>query len=105
MPAAISLKRAGESCRWQGRRCLGWFGCNRSSDTFLVVLRARAGSINLQRPAWAYRIGPDKDPVLPGGKPAEDSRVHGFGWAEAQVCFQSGERVGRECDACFDSLP
>ena len=37
-----------------------------------------------------------EDPVLPGGQPAEDLRLHRLGAGEAQVRLHAGERVGRQ---------
>src|SRR4051812_35526706 len=61
-----------------------------------------AGAVATQRALLADGVGTLEDPVLPGGEPGEDFRFHRLGPAEAKVCFQAGEPIGREARALFE---
>src|SRR3954467_15353996 len=61
-----------------------------------IELRPRLRSVGRQRALGADGVGPDEDPVLPRGQPAEDLRLHRLGSGEAQVRLHPGERVGRQ---------
>src|SRR6478735_2659741 len=61
-----------------------------------------ASAVAAQRTLFADGVGALEDPVLPGGEPGKDFRFHRFRAAEAQVCFQAGETVGREARALLE---
>src|SRR4029079_2323262 len=60
-----------------------------------VEFRPRLRAVRRQRPFFADGIGPDENPVLPGGEATEDFRLHRLRSGEAEVCLHTGERVGR----------
>src|SRR6185295_3836614 len=72
------------------------------SYSFPIELGFRARAVDLQRAAFAYRIRPNEDPVLPGGEPPEDPRQHGLLAGEAQARLHAGEGIGREAGALLD---
>src|SRR5215510_12002112 len=71
-------------------------GPRAASGAAVVELGTVGRAVALERAALAHGIGALEDPVLPGGEPAEDARLHGLGTGEADVGLHAGERVGRE---------
>src|SRR4051812_43965768 len=67
-----------------------------------VEFRAALLAVDLQRALVADRVRPLEDPVLPGGQPAENLSLHRLGAGEAEICFEAGHRVGRECRPGLD---
>src|SRR5712671_2952513 len=61
-----------------------------------------AGPVATQRALFADGVGALKDPVLPGGEPGKDFRFHCLRPAEAEVCLEAGEAVGREARALLE---
>src|SRR6187397_2847489 len=72
------------------------------SDPPVVEVGPRPGAEAAQRTVLAHGVGPLEDPVLPGGQPAEDLRLHGLGADEAEAGLHAGERVGTEAVALLD---
>src|SRR6185295_15340624 len=64
-----------------------------------IELRLLAGAVAAQRALFADRVGALEDPVLPGGQAREDFRFHCLRPTETEVCFETGEAVGREACA------
>src|SRR5215467_8801198 len=76
-----------------------------ASHSLRVVDRLLAGTIAAQRALLADRVRALEDPVLPGGQPCEDFRLHGLGPAEAQVGLEPSEPVRREARALLQEHP
>src|SRR5687768_12771021 len=72
------------------------------SHSIPVELRLVAGAVDLQRAGIPDGVGPDEDPVLPRGQPAEDARFHRLATVEAQVRLHAGERIGRQARALLE---
>src|SRR5215475_9235732 len=58
------------------------------SHPLRIEHRLLPGAVALQRALVADRVRALEDPVLPGGEPREDLRLHRLGPAEAQVRLQ-----------------
>src|SRR5215467_6662415 len=76
----------------------------RSLNPFPIEFHGRAGSVDFQSAARSDGIRTDENPVLPGGKPAKDAGFKRLVWTEAEIGFESGERVRRLRDARLDGL-
>src|SRR5712692_10599587 len=76
----------------------------RPLDSFPVEFHRRACAIYLQRSAGADSVRADEDPVLPGGEPAEDSRLKRFTRSKAQIRFEPREGIGRLRGTRLDGL-
>src|SRR3954464_10699622 len=76
-------------------------GANKVLGTVVIEFRPRLRAVGGQRALFANRIGPDEDPVLPGGEAPEDLGFHRLGPGEAEVRFHSSKGVGREGGAAL----
>src|SRR6516164_7256064 len=74
-------------------------------DSFRIEHRLLPGAVAFQRALVADRVRALEDPVLPGGQPREDLRLHRLRPAEAQVRLHAGERVGGEARALLEENP
>ncbi len=63
------------------------------SDPVPVEFGFGAAAVHLQGALLADRIGAIEDPVLPGGQPPEDARLHAFGHRKSQARFQAGQCI------------
>src|SRR3982751_1047970 len=59
-----------------------------------VEFGATSGAVAAQRALGAGCVRSYEDPVLPGGEPGEDPRLHGLRADEPVVRLHPGERVG-----------
>src|SRR5262249_51698750 len=99
--ASLRAKRSNLS-RWRLlRRACARLAMTKS-HSLPVGTRLLAGAVAFQRALVADRVRALEDPVLPGGEPGEDLRLHRFRPAEAQVRFHRGERVGGEARALLE---
>src|ERR1700747_395262 len=73
-------------------------------DSLPIEFHRGTGAIDLERAVRSDGVGANEDPVLPGGKTAEDAGFEGFRVAEAKIGFEAGECVGRERSAGLDGL-
>src|SRR3954451_2119405 len=64
-----------------------------ASNALPVEASLVPGAEGLQRARLARRIRPHEDPVLPGGEPSEDPRLHRLAAAQPKIGFHAGERV------------
>src|ERR1700731_1762054 len=62
-----------------------------------------ASSEDFERACFPNCIGPDEDPVLPGGKATENTCLHRLSGPKTQTRLHSGQRVRRETRALFES--
>src|SRR4051812_43303289 len=69
--------------------------------TVVIEFRPRLRAVGGQRPLLANRIGPDEDPVLPGGEAPEDLGFHRLGAGEAKIRFHPREGVRRKGGAAL----
>jgi hypothetical protein len=67
--------------------------------------RSLAAAVALQGATLAGRVGPRKDPVLPGREPAEYLRRNRFIADKAQIRLHSGQCVRRQAGALFKCQP
>src|SRR5260370_7669930 len=72
------------------------------SDALPVESSLVAASEDFQRAGLSHRIGPDEDPVLPGGEPAENACFQRLARPESQARFHSRQRVRGETGALLD---
>src|SRR5262245_31006091 len=98
-PAEAVCCRRGQRY-WESSRQKSWRGL--SLRSFEIKLRPRLRSVRREGALFADRVRPLKDPVLPGGEPAEDLRFHRFGAGKSEIGFHAGERIRRECRTSFD---
>src|SRR5690606_24033715 len=71
-------------------------GSRSPSDPFPVEARLAARAEEFEGALFADGVGAVENPVLPGGEPAEDARLHRLRPGEAQIGLHPGARVGRE---------
>ncbi len=67
-----------------------------------VEVRPRAGAVLLQGAVGADRVRTLEDPVLPGGEPGEDLRLHRLRAGEPQARLHARERIGRKAGALLE---
>src|SRR6185437_6790964 len=71
-------------------------------DPFGIEVGLHAAAVSLERTLSTGGVGPLKDPVLPGGKPAEDLGLHGLRAGEAQVCLHTRQPIGGKARAFLE---
>ena len=71
-------------------------------NAIAIEFSLAAGTKDLQGAGLAHRIGPDENPVLPGGQAAEDPRLQRLARTKTQIRLHAGQGIGRQCAALLE---
>src|SRR6516164_6853602 len=73
--------------------------------SFAVETRPTTAAVSLQGAVLANRVGPGKDPILPGRQTAEDLGRDSLAAGKAQIRLHSGQCIGGEACTLLERQP